>query len=176
MFKDGRETSVGSVKKMEENKDYSEILPSWNLSDLYSGDDDPKIEADLQKGADLAKQFIANWREIVISGCYQAEQLAKAMADYEQINVLLTLPSAYADLRFAIESKNEAVGALSQHCSESISAIFTDLLFFELELGKISDDNWDKLKEAPSLAQYKHFIEDLRVRRNILSANLKKDC
>ena len=86
MFKDGRETSVGSVKKMEENKDYSEILPSWNLSDLYSGDDDPKIESDLQKGADLAKQFIANWREIVISGHYQAEQLAKAMADYEQIN------------------------------------------------------------------------------------------
>ena len=147
---------------MEENKECAEVLPSWNLSDLYASDNDPKIEADLHKGAELAQQFIANWREIILSGRYQAEQLAQAMADYEQINVLLTLPSAYADLRFAVESKNETVGALSQHCSERISEIFTDLLFFELELGKITDDNWGKLKEAPSLAQYKHFIEDLR--------------
>ena len=138
---------------MEENKECAEVLPSWNLSDLYASDNDPKIEADLHKGAELAQQFIANWREIILSGRYQAEQLAQAMADYEQINVLLTLPSAYADLRFAVESKNETVGALSQHCSERISEIFTDLLFFELELGKITDDNWGKLKEAPSLAQ-----------------------
>lgn len=147
---------------MEENKECAEILPSWDLSDLYAGDNDPKIEADLHKGAELAKQFVANWREIIVSARYQAEQLAQAMADYEQINVLLTIPSAYAGLRFAVESKNEAVGALSQHCSEKISEIFTDLLFFELELGKINDENWDKLKDAPPLAQYRHFIEDLR--------------
>lgn len=147
---------------MEENQEYSEVLPSWNLADLYSGDNDPQIEADLQKGGALAKQFVTNWRELIVSGSYQAEQLAQAMADYEQINTLLTLPASYADLRFAIESQNEVIGALSQHCSERISEIFTDLLFFELELGRISDDKWNQLKEDPALAQYCHFIEELR--------------
>lgn len=147
---------------MEDNKECLEMLPSWDLSGLYSGDSDPKIEADLQKGAQMADKFIADWRDIIVSGNYQAEQLAKAIADYEQINVTLTLPAAYADLRFAVESKNEIVGALTQHCNEKISEIFTNLLFFELELGKISDEAWNVLKEDSILAQYRHFIEDLR--------------
>lgn len=147
---------------MEENKEHLEALPVWDLSDLYSGDNDPKIEADLQKGTELAEKFVADWRDIIVSGGYKVEQLVQAIADYEQINILLTLPAAYADLRFSVESKNEVIGALSQYCNEKISEIFTNLLFFELELGKITDDNWDKLKEAPQIAQYRHFIEDLR--------------
>ncbi|MGM9998308.1 MAG: M3 family oligoendopeptidase [Candidatus Bruticola sp.] len=147
---------------MEVNEHKFEVLPSWDLSDLYSSESDPKIEDDLCSGEELARKFIEKWRSLLISGQYTAEQLAQALDDYEQINVLLSLPSAYADLRFSVESQNEVVGALKQRCTEKVSAIFADLIFFELELGKIDDQHWHELKEAEGLAQYKHFIEELR--------------
>ncbi|MGM9991237.1 MAG: M3 family oligoendopeptidase [Candidatus Bruticola sp.] len=147
---------------MTVNNHQEEILPNWDLYDLYSSESDPKLEADLRSGEDMAKAFIEKWRSLLISGQYTAEQLAQALNDYEQINVLLSLPSAYADLRFSVESQNETVGALKQRCTEKISSIFAELLFFELELGKIEDHRWDELKNAEVLAQYRHFIEELR--------------
>jgi oligoendopeptidase F len=59
---------------------------TWDLSDLYSGPDDPQIEADLSEGSDAARRFAADHRGHVSE--LDAAALAEALGELERIEGL----------------------------------------------------------------------------------------
>ena len=151
------------ITPTQAQEDAQTQLPSWDLSDLYSCDDDPQIKADITRGAQLAQWFERNWHELLVRHIYTPLQLVQALQEYEQLNVVLAKPAAYTSLRFAIESQNTKLAALNQYCNEQISNILSNLIFFELELGKLSEAEWSRLQTVPQLMQYRHFMEELRI-------------
>ena len=136
-------------------------LPEWDLSDLYAGDSDPAIEADLAAAGRDATAFETRYRGRVetLSG----SDLAAAIAEYEEIEERLSRLMAYAQLRFAATSTDARTGRFYQTMSERVTAIGTHLLFFTLEINRIDEAAINRRLGDPKLARYQPWLRDLRV-------------
>ena len=97
----------GKEENMTDNN-----VPSWDLSDLYNGPDDGRIEADLQQAENLAIAFKASYRGRIKAEDLNADLLCRALADYQAILELLYKADSYADLLFAADTSKPENGAL----------------------------------------------------------------
>jgi oligoendopeptidase F len=136
-------------------------LPVWDLSDLYAGPDDPKIETDLAKAGKDAKAFEAKFKGKVAS--LTGHDLGGAIAAYESIEEHLGRVMSYAQLLFAADSTDSALGKFYQTMAESCTNISTHLLFFTLEINRIAEPDLKAKLLAPELAHYASWLRDLRV-------------
>ena len=89
---------------------------AWDLSDLYSGTDDPKIESDLDSAEARAREFVARYRGKLAS--LSAAELAEAVAELEGISELADAASIFAQLLHAAKSDDPARGRLVAHTTE----------------------------------------------------------
>jgi oligoendopeptidase F len=148
-------------------------LPEWDLSDLYRGEDDPALAADLDGAEAAARAFAETYggRLAALDGA----GLAAAIAEYERIDEVLGRAGSYAGLRFAGDSDDPAIGRFYQSLNERITAISSHLVFFTLELNRLEEDEViDRLRD-PALAHWAPFLRDLRVfRPHQLSEELER--
>ncbi len=149
------------------------LLPTWDLSDLYASPNDPAISADFVKTASMAKSFAATYAG-KLSGSSGAV-IAAAIAEYERIQEALGRVSSYSQLLFAGDSTDPAIGQFYQSVREQVTAISSDLIFFTLELNRLSDAVLEAKLADPALARYRPWLRDLRVYRpHQLSDELEK--
>jgi len=139
-----------------------ENLPTWDLSDLYEGPDDPRIEEDLLAACQQALAFEKQWRGRLTEENLQAGDLRRALEQYEALQRLAVLPQSYASLLFSTDTTDPRRGALVQKTRELASSIATHLIFFDLEIGRIAEATWTRLVGAPELAEYRHYLEHER--------------
>jgi len=136
---------------------------TWDLTDLFAGADDPKIDSALAALDVRATAFSANYAHRV--GQLTPAEFAVALQEYEGIHRAMTFPAAYSELLFAGDTTNPAHGALMQRMQERSVAVAQHLLFFELELVEISDEKFAELLANPDVAQYQHYLEHERAAR-----------
>ncbi len=135
--------------------------PSWDLSDLYAGPDDPRIAADLASALTLAKAFAASWK-----GKLKAESLTAAIAEYEALGDLSGRIGSYAGLLFAAHSADPAIGKFYGDLQGRLSEIGSETLFFELELSQIPDADLEAAMAADAgLARYRPWLAAVRAFR-----------
>jgi oligoendopeptidase F len=148
-------------------------LPAWDLSDLYLSPDDPRVMADLTQTEQTAKAF-AQSRTGKLADLSGAD-LAAAIAEYEQIQEVLGRVASYAQLLFAGDSSDAAIGRFYQTVNERVTTIGSDLIFFTLELNRLDDVALEGKFSDPALARYRPWLRDLRVfRPHQLSDDLEK--
>jgi oligoendopeptidase F len=148
-------------------------LPTWDLADLYPGPDSPELHSDLDRADAAAKAFAAahSGRVAALPG----RALAEAIADYERIEEVLGRVMSYAQLRFAGDSTDPAIGRFSQMMNERVTAISSDLIFFTLEINRLEDSALEEKLADPALAHWRPWLRDLRVfRPHQLSDELEK--
>jgi len=136
---------------------------TWNLSDLYQGVDDPKIDNDLRSLEKRAQAFAETYRGRI--GALSPAEFGTALTTYEKIARDEQFPGAYAQLLFAADTLPPAHGALMQKVQERSVAIGRHLLFFELELIAIPDEQFAQLLTDPVTAGYRHYLEHARAER-----------
>jgi len=139
-------------------------LPEWDLSDLYPARDDPSLEADLTAAASSASLFKQSFagRMDGLNG----DQLAAAIQEYERIDELLSKLMSYAQLVYSGNVTDPAIGRFYQGVTERANAIYSDMLFFTLELNRLEDAHVETLlNESAALAAYRPWIRDQRVMR-----------
>jgi oligoendopeptidase F len=135
--------------------------PSWDLSDLYAGPEDPRIAADLASALTLAKSFAASWK-----GKLKAESLTAAIAEYEALGDLSGRIGSYAGLLFAAHSADPAIGKFYGDLQGRLSEIGSETLFFELELSQIPDADLEAAMAADAgLARYRPWLAAVRAFR-----------
>jgi oligoendopeptidase F len=144
---------------------------AWDLGDLYAGPDDPRIEQDLQAAHDRARRFEEAHRgKIDVEGGPGVELLLAAVRELEGLYEQMDRPAVYAGLLHAAKTDDPRRGALLARTREQRTAINKHLIFFDLEWIKLPDGPAERLLSAPELARYRHYLEQLRVRRpHILS-------
>src|SRR5690349_15459839 len=105
-------------------------LPSWDLSELYAGLDDPKLDADLAEVLALAGAFEADYkgRHPTLTDA----ALAEAFGRYEALLARSGPPGTYAHLVHAADTGNPRHGALVAKVQEHGTQVQNHLLFFEL--------------------------------------------
>jgi oligoendopeptidase F len=151
----------------------SSQLPAWDLSDLYPAPDSPAVARDFADAEMRARSFAAAYAG-TLTGLAGAE-LAEAFVEYERIQEILGRLASYAQLLFAGDSTNAAIGQFYQTVSERVTAISSDLLFFTLELNRLEDADLEQKLADPQLARFRPYLRDLRVfRPHQLSDDLEK--
>ena len=136
--------------------------PAWDLSPLYSGPDDPAIRADLEAARTRATAFAARWRGRIATGEITPGELAEALREYEQIATLSRRPGFYASLGFAADTQDQALNALVHETEEAATEISNLLVFISVELRSMPDAAFERLLEAPALAELRHYLEASR--------------
>ena len=140
-------------------------LPEWNLSDLYSGLDDPAIKADLDRAdADCAAFEIAYKGKLadMAASPEGGATLAAAVKSYEAIDDLMGRLGSYAGLLHAGDTLDPARTKFYGDVQERLTAASTHLLFFSLELNRIDDALLDAAMKDPALGHYRPWLEDVR--------------
>jgi oligoendopeptidase F len=133
---------------------------SWDLSDLYAGVDDPRIEADLQSAHERAKTFETTYRGKVGE---TAAALLAAITEMEGIYEQMDRSGVYASLVHAAKTDDPRHGALVAKTRERRTAINKHLIFFDLEWVALDDAKVDALLADGSLARYRHYLKQKRV-------------
>jgi len=138
-----------------------EKLPVWDLSDLYASPSDPRITADLAAAGREAEAFEAAYQGKVeeLSGA----DLGAAIAAYEEVEERLGRIMSFAQLLFSADSSDPAAGKFYQTMNERVTTISTHLLFFTLEINRISGPALDEKLQDKALAHYSSWLRDLRV-------------
>ena len=140
----------------------------WDLSHLYAGHDDPKLEADLDAAESAALAFAERYRGRVAS--LGAAEMARALDELEALQEPVGRAGAFAHLAFAADTATPRHGALLQHLQERGTEIRNRLLFFELEWLAADDDAVRAVLDDPALARRRHFLAGMRrYRDHVLS-------
>ncbi|MFA9459730.1 M3 family oligoendopeptidase [Thiohalorhabdus methylotrophus] len=132
----------------------------WDLSDLYTGPDDPAIQQDLDAAEAEAEAFRATYHGRVAE--LAAEELAEAVARLEALEQRLARPAVYIQLLHTVRTDDPEVGALLTRVEERATAIGNQVLFFQLEWQGVDDERAASLLTDASLAGYRHFLETTR--------------
>lgn len=136
-------------------------LPVWDLSDFYAGPNDPAVARDVKalekKAAAFAKAYAG--KLVTLTG----DDLAKALAEYEKLQDGLGRLGSYAQLLYASDMSAPANTQFYQNAQEQLTVISSQLIFFGLEINKLSDAALAKaLKQSKKLAHYKPWLDSVR--------------
>ncbi len=138
-------------------------LPAWDLSDLYPSPDSKLVTDDLARAEQSAKAFARAHAGTLAN--LTGAALAAVIAEYERIHEVLGRVGSYAQLLFAGDSSDAAIGQFYQTVNERITAISSDLIFFTLEINRLDDAVLDAKLADATLARYRPWLRDLRVFR-----------
>ncbi len=148
---------------MSENSRALGPMPVWNLGDLYPAPNSQAVQADLKKAADAA---------LAIKQRYQGKlgEAGQRRRPAGRGDRSLREPERHhrpARLlrRPAVRRRHGPIAENAKFygdIQEKITAITTDLIFFELEFNKIDEALLARALQVPALARYKPWIDDLR--------------
>ncbi|MEK9672888.1 MAG: M3 family oligoendopeptidase [Rhodospirillaceae bacterium] len=139
-------------------------LPRWNLADLYTGTDDPKINTDLAWADEKAKALQAAYQGKLAG--LSGDALGHAIREYEEFDERLGRVMSFASLLTSENRENGESARFQQTMQERITDISTQTLFFTLELNLIDDARLDaQFAESEALSRYRPWLRDLRAFR-----------
>lgn len=149
---------------MSEAKSDLGQLPVWNLGDLYPGRDAPELERDLVQSAADAQAFAERWKGKLAG--LDGDSLATAIAEFERFDERLGRIMSFAQLVYAGDMSDPAIGGFHQSMQERVTDISTETLFFGLELNRIEDAVLEaQLAGSAALRRYKPWIDASRAYR-----------
>lgn len=132
--------------------------PTWYLGDLYSNEEDPGIDRDLESARRKALRFNALYRDTLEQTCFDAEKLRQAIVRFESIHQLGAGPLLYAYLRRASDTGDSKAQRLYQKVLEKWQETVELLLFFRIKIATAPPSTLKRWSEDPVLQDYSHFL------------------
>jgi oligoendopeptidase F len=149
------------AKKATAKQVKSAKLPTWDLTDLYKSPVDPAVARDFKTLAAKAKTFTQAYAGKLSKRTPDA--LAKALSEYEQLQDGLGKIGSYAQLLYTTDMSNPAYTQFYQNAQEQLTVISSQLVFFTLELNKLSDAALARAyKQSARLVHYKPWLDAVR--------------
>ena len=140
----------------------------WNLHDLYSGPDDPAIDAAFTGAMARAQRFAEDYKGKINAETLTAETLGNALREYEQIEQDGSRPAYFASMLFSTDTGDPARGAFLQKTRERGTQVSLLLLFFDLELAAAPQSVIGPLLDTDAVRPYAHYINTVRLYRDHL--------
>lgn len=136
---------------------------AWDLTDLYAGMDDPRLNADLDAADVEADALDTAYRGRIAA--LPPAGLAELLGRYEALRERATRAGAFASLNWTQNTEDPARGALLQRVTERGALLGQKLVFMDLELANAPDEAAAAWLADPALARYRHWLEGLRLYR-----------
>lgn len=136
----------------------------WELGDLYSGTDDPRIDQDLEAALERAKAFGDKHRGKL------TETLGDALREQAEMQCLVERIMAYLFLRRSTDATNAEIERRIAQVQEAWSQAEADHLnFFDHELVGIEDAAYEAILERDDYARrHRPLLDHMRANRQYL--------
>jgi oligoendopeptidase F len=134
----------------------------WDLSALFSGLQDPRIDGVWAECHERADRFAEAYRGQVESAQLSPEELARAIREVESIDNEATKPVVFAHLVFAADTSRPEHGAFLQRQTEKASELRVKTMFFGLELQAAPESYVERILADPAMRNYRHYVSVLR--------------
>lgn len=132
----------------------------WDLSDLFSSHNDPRIEGSLDDCRAEAEGFALRYRgKIATLG---PDDLLSALKQLEQIEDTLSRVANYSSLLYSADSAKPEYQDLEQRVEQRVTEIRNLLLFFELEWLDLTEEEAERYFHAAVLQNYTHYLKSIR--------------
>jgi len=146
--------------------DNTNKLPEWDLSDLYDMPNSIAFEKDFDLLKSLVEEFQKEYKDKIlldINNIYLAsEKIKRSIISYEKIINLIGKLSAYATLHHVTATNDALRTKFYGDTQARITDAANKIIFYELELNKISDDTFNDLLNTESLIPYKTWFDNVR--------------
>lgn len=141
-----------------------EHFPEWDLSALYTHDQDPALASDWQTVLLDAKAFEAKYKSLFLNETWLAQDLYNAICIYEKITELQGKIYTYVGLRYYKNSSDPCIAKQYQETLERMLDIDAHLIFFTLEVNQIAKEQLAlALSEHKDLQRYAPYFHQLRL-------------
>jgi len=137
-------------------------MPVWDLRDLYPSPQSAEVQADLKKAAAEARRIKAAYEGKLAALAREGTPFGEAIAAYEALSDTLGKLGSYAGLLYASDRSSPEYARFYGNIQEQLTAITTDLLFFELEVNRLEDADLAQALTSAAVARYRPWLEDLR--------------
>lgn len=137
----------------------SGIAPAWDLCDLYSGFQDPKLAQDLEQLQKDANLFRDRYRNQVSN--LTPSGIADALKSLESMGERSGYLYAFPGLIFSANTQDPIAKQAMDKAMEASTEIQNQLLFFDLELKALDAEKFDDLLQAPELKPYQHYLREI---------------
>ena len=117
----------------------------WDLSNLYHGIDDPKINEDMKHIKTLAEKFNSEVKGNLEDAFLKPEQLKEWYKSFEEIYERMFYLNLFSGLIYSTTSMDDKVKGLKARIEEFSVTIRETVVFFELELNFISEEKYQEL-------------------------------
>ncbi len=129
----------------------------WDLTVFYQSQDDPQIEADIQKLEEMVAAFQDRWRGKVAQ--MSPAEFVSAYQMLEAIHDLLGRLGSFAMLNFSADTADPANQAAVARMEELQSKLSQQLVFFDLEWNALDEDSAAAILADPAVADYRYYME-----------------
>jgi oligoendopeptidase F len=106
-------------------------MPVWNLGDLYPSPTSAEFQRDMDKAAADAKRIAERYKGKLAPLGGDGAALAEAIKAYEALSDVMGRLGSFAGLLYAADTADPAKAKFYGDVQEKLTAISTDLVFFE---------------------------------------------
>jgi oligoendopeptidase F len=135
-------------------------LPRWNLAELYSGPDCPKLKAEMA-AADAEVAAFAKTYEGKL-GALDPAAFAAFLARFDALQDMTGRVATYSSLLFAQDNSVPAHAKFYGDTGDWLTGLGAQLLFVEIELNKIPPNRIAELLRDPGVAKYRTWLDSVR--------------
>ncbi len=132
----------------------------WDLTQLYTGHDDPKIDEHLKTAARNAEAVATHFKGRIAS--LEASQVLTLIQQLEDLRYLTWRPVWYAGLSFDADTTEANAKALLDRTHLAATRVNQFLTFAELEFAALPDEVLHVWLEFEPLREYRHSLESAR--------------
>ena len=132
----------------------------WDLTSIYSGLTDPRIETDLEAALNDAQALSAKFKSRVSS--LTPPEALELIEGLEDVHYRSYRPSWFAGLMFSAQTDDLAVRALQDRVRGAATTIANEITWAELEFTQLPDATMHVWLASPELSAYRHSISARR--------------
>ncbi|MDZ7805689.1 MAG: M3 family oligoendopeptidase [Gracilimonas sp.] len=148
------------MSETTENKKTGAENVNWDLSDLYTSNDDPKLVEDKKSILKKADNFSKKYRGKIAK--LSPAEFCQMLEEYEKMLDTSGKIGSFAYLQWSTDTGNSDYGKLVAETNELSSEISQKLVFLDVEWLNIPEEDAQKLIDSEELKKYKHYLESSR--------------
>jgi len=134
---------------------------AWNLSEIFSSHDDPRISKNMDTLQKQVDDFVATYKGKINTVTFSAENLYELFKKQEKFDADIDELLTYSHLNYDANMTIPESEALKKKVDDFITETSKTLAFFTLEIGKLVQ-NKNELIDNPVLKDYKHYLEKIK--------------
>ena len=131
-------------------------LPIWNLNQFYESIEDNQINKDFKNLSTKSKNFQKKYRGKL--NTLDSNSLLNSLKEYEKIEEIIQKLQSFAYLNYCTDQLVDKIKKFYQEVEEKVSNIEKNLIFYGIELNKLSTKKLETFKNS----KYVNWIQNHR--------------